>query len=76
MPSFVLFLNVISQLDAWYGIRPELQELSICATTSVADWAFSCLSLLVRVVGGSGEGRAAARQPSRASTSLPYGFHQ
>jgi uncharacterized protein (DUF58 family) len=37
--TLVLFLNVISQLDAWYGIRPELQELSICATASVADWA-------------------------------------
>jgi len=37
--TLVLFLNVVSQLDAWYGIRPELQELTICATTSVADWA-------------------------------------
>jgi uncharacterized protein (DUF58 family) len=37
--TLVLFVNVISQLDAWYGIRPELQELSICATASVADWA-------------------------------------
>src|SRR5713101_4209320 len=37
--TLVLFLNVISQLDAWYGIRPELQELAICATASVADWA-------------------------------------
>jgi hypothetical protein len=30
---------VISQLDAWYGVRPELLELAICATASVADWA-------------------------------------
>ncbi len=37
--TLVLFLNIISQLDAWYGIRPELQELAICATASVADWA-------------------------------------
>jgi uncharacterized protein (DUF58 family) len=37
--TLVLFINVISQLDAWYGIRPELQELAICATASVANWA-------------------------------------
>jgi uncharacterized protein (DUF58 family) len=37
--TLVLFLNVISQLDVWYSIRPELQELAICATASVADWA-------------------------------------
>lgn len=39
--TLVLFLNVISQLDAWYGIRPELQELAICATASVADWGLN-----------------------------------
>jgi uncharacterized protein (DUF58 family) len=39
--TLVLFVNVISQLDAWYGIRPELQELAICATASVADWALN-----------------------------------
>src|SRR6266516_856207 len=39
--TLVLFLNVVSQLDAWYGIRPELQELTICATASVADWALN-----------------------------------
>ncbi len=39
--TLVLFLNVISQLDAWYSIHPELQELSICATASVADWALN-----------------------------------
>jgi uncharacterized protein (DUF58 family) len=37
--TLVLFLNVISQLDAYYGINPEVQELCICATASVADWA-------------------------------------
>ncbi len=37
--TLVLFLNIVSQLDAWYGIRPELQELAICATASVANWA-------------------------------------
>ena len=37
--TLVLFLNIVSQLDEWYGIRPELQELAICATASVADWA-------------------------------------
>lgn len=37
--TLVLFLNVISRFDAWYGVHPELQELSICATASVANWA-------------------------------------
>src|SRR5450432_1753998 len=37
--SLVLFLNVIAQLDIYYGVRPDLQELSISATASVADWA-------------------------------------
>jgi hypothetical protein len=35
----VLFLNIVSQLDIYYGIRPDLQELSICAAASVVDWA-------------------------------------
>ena len=35
--TLVLFLNIVSQLDAWYGIRPELQELAVCATASVAN---------------------------------------
>src|SRR5258706_3030371 len=39
--TLVLFLNVVSQLDAWYGIHPELQELAICATASIADWALN-----------------------------------
>ncbi len=37
--TLVIFLNVVSQLDAHYGINPELQELSVCAAASVADWA-------------------------------------
>ena len=37
--SIVLFLNVIAQLDIYYGVRPDLQEISICAAASVADWA-------------------------------------
>ena len=37
--TLVLFLNVVSQLDAYYGINPEVQELCICATASVAHWA-------------------------------------
>src|SRR3989442_631875 len=36
--TLVIFLNVVSQLDAYYGFNPELQELSICAAASVADW--------------------------------------
>jgi uncharacterized protein (DUF58 family) len=37
--TLVLFLNVVSQLDAYYGINPQVQELCICATASVAHWA-------------------------------------
>jgi uncharacterized protein (DUF58 family) len=37
--TLVLFLNVISRLDAYYGIHPELQELAICVTASVTNWA-------------------------------------
>ncbi len=37
--TLALFLNIVSQLDIHYGIRPDLQELSICATASVAAWA-------------------------------------
>ena len=39
--TLVMFLNVASQFDAYYGIHPELQELSICATASVTDWALN-----------------------------------
>lgn len=37
--TMVIFLNVVQQLDVWYGIHPELQELAICAAASVANWA-------------------------------------
>ena len=37
--TLVLFLNVAVQLDVYYGIHPELQELAICAAASVANWA-------------------------------------
>lgn len=39
--TLVTFLNVATQLDAYFGIHPELQELSICAAASVADWALN-----------------------------------
>lgn len=39
--TLVLFLNVANQLDAHFGIHPELHELSICAAASVADWALN-----------------------------------
>ncbi len=39
--SLVLFLNVTSQLDIYYSVHPDLQELSICAAASVADWALN-----------------------------------
>ncbi len=39
--TLVLFLNVAVQLDVYYGIHPELQELAICAAASVADWALN-----------------------------------
>lgn len=37
--TLVIFLNAVSQLDIWYGIHPELQELAICAAASIANWA-------------------------------------
>ena len=37
--TLVIFLNAVSQLDVWYGIHPELQELAICAAASIANWA-------------------------------------
>jgi uncharacterized protein (DUF58 family) len=39
--TLVMFLNVAPQLDMHFGIHPELQELSICAAASVADWALN-----------------------------------
>ncbi len=37
--TLVLFLNVAVQLDVYYGIHPELQELAICVAASVTNWA-------------------------------------
>ncbi len=37
--TLVMFLNVAIQLDAYFGIHPELQELSVCAAASIANWA-------------------------------------
>jgi len=37
--TLILFLNVVTQLDVYYGIHPELQELAICAAASVSAWA-------------------------------------
>jgi uncharacterized protein (DUF58 family) len=37
--TMAIFLNVAQQLDVWFGIHPELLELSICAAASVASWA-------------------------------------
>lgn len=37
--TMVIFLNIMQQLDIWYGIHPELHELAICAAASVANWA-------------------------------------
>jgi uncharacterized protein (DUF58 family) len=39
--TLIMFLNIATQLDAYFGIHPELQELSICAAASVADWALN-----------------------------------
>lgn len=39
--TLVMFLNVATQLDAHFGVHPELQELAICATASVTDWALN-----------------------------------
>ncbi len=37
--SLVMFLNTAARHDNYYGIQPELQELSICAAASLTDWA-------------------------------------
>jgi uncharacterized protein (DUF58 family) len=37
--TIVLFLNAAARSDEYYGIHPELQELSICAAASVTEWA-------------------------------------
>ncbi|MBO0779864.1 MAG: DUF58 domain-containing protein [Ktedonobacteraceae bacterium] len=37
--NMVLFLNIVSSLDVYYGVHPELHELAICAAASVSSWA-------------------------------------
>ncbi len=37
--TIVLFLNTAARHDNYYGVHPELQELSICAAASLTDWA-------------------------------------
>lgn len=37
--TLVVFLNVSTKLDAYFGVHEEWLELSICAAASVADWA-------------------------------------
>lgn len=37
--TIVLFLNSATRHDNYYGVYPELQELSICAAASLTDWA-------------------------------------
>src|SRR5205807_299467 len=39
--TLVMFLNIATQLDAYFGIHPELQELAICAAASITDWALN-----------------------------------
>lgn len=39
--TLVTFLNTTMQMDIYYGIHPELQELSICAAASISDWALN-----------------------------------
>lgn len=39
--TLVTFLNVATQLDAHFGVHPELQELAICAAASITDWALN-----------------------------------
>lgn len=37
--TLVMFLNVSTQSNVYFGTYPELLELSVCAAASVADWA-------------------------------------
>jgi uncharacterized protein (DUF58 family) len=37
--TMVLFLNIVSSLDIYYGVHPELHELAICAAASISSWA-------------------------------------
>ncbi|GAC1344414.1 MAG: DUF58 domain-containing protein [Ktedonobacteraceae bacterium] len=39
--TMVLFLNIVAQFDTRFGLQPEVQELAICATASVSDWALN-----------------------------------
>lgn len=39
--TIVLFLNATARHDSYYGIHPELQELSICAAASLTSWAMN-----------------------------------
>src|SRR5436305_14606625 len=39
--TLVIFLNVAAHFDTIHGVQPEIQELSICAAASVADWALN-----------------------------------
>ncbi len=39
--TIVLFLNTAARRDDYYGVYPELQELSICAAASLTDWAIN-----------------------------------
>jgi len=39
--TLITFLNVAPHFDSYYGMHPELRELAICATASVADWALN-----------------------------------
>lgn len=37
--TMAIFLNIVVRLDAYYGINPDVQELSISAAASVSGWA-------------------------------------
>jgi len=37
--TIALFVNTTARHDTYYGIHPELQELSICAAASLTDWS-------------------------------------
>ena len=39
--TIVMFLNAAARMDNYYGVHPELQELSICAAASLTDWALN-----------------------------------
>ncbi|GAC1357787.1 MAG: DUF58 domain-containing protein [Ktedonobacteraceae bacterium] len=39
--TIVMFLNATERHDNYYGIHPELLELSICAAASLTDWAMN-----------------------------------